>query len=413
MKNNPQKILNGEVHSWYRIALGFSDQLVTAMLNRFALKTGDWVLDPFCGSGTTLVECKKSGINSIGVDANPSSYFASRVKLNWGLDRQRIIDLAEEVKKSYSLQIKKHRGYKSDPTYEYLDESGMLERGWISPKPLQKSIYLKTAILSLNTHQKYKNLLLLALIDEVLNDASNVKFGPQLYCSTPKENVDVLKGFLARVQKITADLTRVKKLVSAESIVYLGDSRECNLILDSSVTISAVICSPPYPGEHDYTRHSRLELAFLEDVTSKEELQQVKRQMIRSNTKNIYKGDKDWELVSENKDIALIVQEIDKRAKKKTHGFARLYSTVVLEYFGGMKRHLQNLHSLLASGAQCAYVVGDQSSYLQVHIPTARILSNIASEVGYETLDIIPWRTAWASKTSKKVDENILVLRKI
>jgi hypothetical protein len=275
-----------------------------------------------------------------------------------------------------------------------------------------KSIYLKNAILSLDAPKGIKNLLILALIDEVLSDASNIKFGPQPYCSNPKEDADVLNGFLTRAEKMVSDLKLVKKLASVESRVYQGDSRKCNSTVDSSITISAVICSPPYPGEHDYTRHSRLELAFLEAVTDKETLQQVKRQLIRSNTKNIYKGDKDFELVSENPALASIVQEIDRRAKHKTHGFARLYSTVVLEYFGGMKRHLQNLHSMLQPRAQCAYVVGDQSSYLQVYIPTASILADIAKEVGYDFVEIIPWRTAWASKTSKKVDENILIFRK-
>lgn len=412
MKTNPQKILNGEVHNWYRIALGFSDQLVQTVLDRFALKAGEWVLDPFCGSGTTLVECKKRGINSIGIDANPSSYFASKVKTNWSIGIRTIADLTDNVKENYSLLMRNHKGYKNDLTYKYLNESGMIERGWISPKPLMKSIYLKNAILSLNASDNMKNLFMLALIDEVLNDASNIKFGPQPYCSTPKDDANVLQGFLARIEKMTLDLEKVKKTSFGISKVYRGDSRESNSIINSSIKISSVICSPPYPGEHDYTRHSRLELAFLEEVTDKETLRHIKRQMIRSNTKGIYKEDNDSDFVSENTLLKSIVQEIDKRAKEKTHGFARLYSTVVLEYFGGMKKHLQNLRGLLKPNAHCAYVVGDQSSYLQVHIPTARILSGIASEVGYETLDIIPWRTAWASKTSKKVEENILILRK-
>lgn len=411
-KLNPQKILNGEVHNWYRIALGFSDQLVSMLLERFEISPGQWVFDPFCGSGTTLVECKKRGINSIGIDANPSSCFAARVKTNWTLSSSKITNLANMVEEDYLSQVKKQSGYKGDTTYQYLDQSGMIERGWISTKPLKKSIYLKSAILGLDTPKNNKNLLFLALIDEILSDASNVKFGPQLYCSTPKEDADVLQGFLTRVEKMTSDLKIVKKLPSAVSKIYQGDSRECNSIVDPMTTISGVICSPPYPGEHDYTRHARLELAFLEEVTDKESLRQVKRQMIRSNTKGIYKEDKDCELVKDNDLLVSIVKKIDKKAQEKTHGFARLYSTVVLEYFGGMKRHLQNLHSILQPGVLCAYVVGDQSSYLQVHIPTAKILAGIVGEIGYELIDIIPWRTAWASKTSKKVNENILIFRK-
>jgi len=82
---------------------------------------------------------------------------------------------------------------------------------------------------------------------------------------------------------------------------------------------------------------------------------------------------------------------------------------VIEEYFGGMKRHLHGLKSLLESGAKCAYVLGDQSAYLQVHVPTARILAELAEELGYRNIEIVPWRNRWSTSTSKEVHENILL----
>src|SRR5580704_14344481 len=80
-----QKNLNGEVYEWYRIILGYPDRIVSELVTRFGVRAGELVLDPFCGSGTTLVECMKVGVDSIGIDANPSSCFAARVKTNWRL----------------------------------------------------------------------------------------------------------------------------------------------------------------------------------------------------------------------------------------------------------------------------------------------------------------------------------------
>ncbi len=58
-------------HDWYRFVLSYPPHLVRDYLDRFGLGQKQCVLDPFCGTGTTLVECKKRGVPSIGIEANP------------------------------------------------------------------------------------------------------------------------------------------------------------------------------------------------------------------------------------------------------------------------------------------------------------------------------------------------------
>ena len=50
------------VHDWYRFILSYPPHLVREYLRRFQVDGSQRVLDPFCGTGTTLVECKKQGI---------------------------------------------------------------------------------------------------------------------------------------------------------------------------------------------------------------------------------------------------------------------------------------------------------------------------------------------------------------
>jgi len=73
-------------HDWYRFVLSFSPHLFREYVQRFALDSDRRVLDPFCGTGITLVECKKLGIPSVGIEANPMAFFASQVKVDWGID---------------------------------------------------------------------------------------------------------------------------------------------------------------------------------------------------------------------------------------------------------------------------------------------------------------------------------------
>ena len=74
----PNKTL--PIYNWFYYKEGFSKEFVDILLDRFGIKSGQTVLDPCCGSGTTLLACKQRGINSVGFDVLPISVFASKVK---------------------------------------------------------------------------------------------------------------------------------------------------------------------------------------------------------------------------------------------------------------------------------------------------------------------------------------------
>src|SRR6266702_2813524 len=59
----------------------FNPQIVRAIGNILTLPRTAWVLDPFCGSGTTLLECAHIGWNAVGFDRNPLAVFIARTKL--------------------------------------------------------------------------------------------------------------------------------------------------------------------------------------------------------------------------------------------------------------------------------------------------------------------------------------------
>jgi len=62
--------LRAPIHRWFKYPAGYSHKLVREAFKFFDVRPGDWVLDPFSGCGTTLIEAKKAGINSIGIEAH-------------------------------------------------------------------------------------------------------------------------------------------------------------------------------------------------------------------------------------------------------------------------------------------------------------------------------------------------------
>ena len=403
------RFLNGEVHQWYRMVLGYPDHLVTDLITRLELKPGDRVLDPFCGSGTTLIECMKQGIATVGLDANPASVMATCVKTDWLLDPEALRGLLKKIDLNVRQRLSAPEvSYQTDPTYVYIEGSGMLKRGWISVKPLRKAITIKREIKAIETTPRYRDALTLCLLSEVVYGASNVKFGPEIYCSKRKADPDVVGGFSRRVLQMANDLEGLWSQREARATVLRGDARTCAETLDRYGKFNACICSPPYPTEHDYTRNTRLELAFLESVTDLASLRKIKTAMIRSHSKNIYKSDADATHVKRYKQVQSLADTLRKRVKGK-HGFVGLYPDVVQHYFGGMKRHLVSLRDILTPGARCAYVVGDQSSYCGLPIPTAKILSTILRSTGYNNVKTYRWRGRWSSTRSREVSENVVL----
>lgn len=432
-----QRVRDEVVHGWYQFVLGYPDHLIVDMLELLQADDDSVVLDPFCGTGTTLVECKKLGISAVGIDANPASAFASRVKTNWLVDpdsvarlcRQVVADvtpIADELLLSDTplfardgeLDTLKASLLRESVEGRYIVESGMLARQWIDEVPFYVSIALLTAIKQLDADPSLIDLLKLALASCIVESVANVRFGPEIYVVKGSGSHDVLGAFTAKVRSIADDLTLVRGLERAgTSLVLEGDSRRCDELVHASgiPQVDFVITSPPYPTEKDYTRNTRLELAYLGFVHDRASLRRVKTQMIRSHSKGIYKSDSDGRLVAGLPYVQELADELRQKIRGKTYGFAKLYPRIIEEYFGGMYRHLICLSRLMPPGGKAAYVVGEQCTYLQTFTPTGTILGKLAErpEVGFRVDDVLVWRVRQGTTGSgNTIKEEIVVLEK-
>lgn len=71
--------VKGLTHEFYRYPARFSPTFVRAAIQTFT-QPGDWVIDPFAGGGTTLVEAMALGRNALGIDISALSGFICEAK---------------------------------------------------------------------------------------------------------------------------------------------------------------------------------------------------------------------------------------------------------------------------------------------------------------------------------------------
>jgi hypothetical protein len=425
-------------HAWYRFVLSYPPHLIRKYSGKFKLGRDDVLFDPFCGTGTTVVEAKKLCIPSMGSEAHPFTAMASRVKCNWTLDPDRLAALARTISQKSEQASEKHGLHSLSFHSQMLRETppkglngyalpqaeaDMIPTGFMSELPLGRLLVVRHWVEKSTEEEaeSVREFFYVALAHVIANGAGNFAFGPEIYRTKAKKDYDVLGHFARQVSTMIDDLRQAKSWPGRKTSarIFEEDARELAKIPSG---ITAVITSPPYPNEKDYTRTTRVESVLLRFVLHRAGLRDIKGNLLRSNTRNVFVADEDMKEVQGIDSIQKVCQQIEARRieLKKTSGFERLYHKVVAHYFGGMKRHLRSLKPKLESGAKLAYVVGDQYSFLMVPVRTAALLAEVAESEGYKVGSIDLWRERFGTKIRNGLDqqktvrirEEVLVLEK-
>lgn len=229
----------------------FIEQIPGQLLDIFGIDKELFVMDPFMGSGTTLLEAKRRGLKTVGIDLNPISYLISSVKLN--SIPITFLDSVEEVISEVEYKIEKER--------IALIKISNAEH-WFSNEVHKTLSALIHVIQSKLFCEEELNGLLLALssiVVKVSYQESDTRYAA-------KENgyyeKDVLKFFSQACEKIY-------KAVYEENI---KKSIETDLFLESSINfdykkytnkVGAVITSPPYPNAYEYWLYHKFRMEFL------------------------------------------------------------------------------------------------------------------------------------------------------
>ena len=241
-------------HALHRFPAKYIPQVPAWALDTFG-SPGIVTLDPFMGSGTTLVEGVLRGGTHIGLDIDPLARFIARAKVD-AAHHERIAELAEEIKLRWREPARQLRPPMPD-IYNF--------DHWFNPRQWAWLQSLKEVILALDCSDEARTFLL-AVFSSTLRRVSNADDQSQkTYVSgthhkAPPAVPDVFWRFLGRAIEGLADLNRKRHSEAVTRIIEAADATNPGLPPHG---VSLAITSPPYLDSVDYPYNLMLEYFWL------------------------------------------------------------------------------------------------------------------------------------------------------
>ncbi|AOV99952.1 hypothetical protein B1772_06770 [Dehalococcoides mccartyi] len=396
------------IFRWYKYLEDFPQHFVSDCIKKYKISNEYYVLDPFSGSGTTLIRAKMDGYKSLGVDVNPAIVFIARQKLNWNIKTESIV-------KAYSQLVSEFLNTPEDKKKEALISSplGKMPKKelnqWLSPVKQNETALMLNIIETLDDNE-IKNLFK-CLVTKTAVDVSYVAFCPGTTFYPFRKKPHFLTEFKKLVEWVISDL-KVEQVVTnkhIESTIVEGSIKDELTLKDYKNKVDVIITSPPYPNDLEYTRQTRLEMYLLGYVKSMNDVQNVKRKMVKGSTKLIFNTDAPTANISEISSLKKITNELSEKLKDKNWGFD--YPKMINMYFTDMYTCLANLHEVLVKDGVCILVVGDQT-FKGIVIPVAEILAEISQMIGYRTSNIELHRERRSTGHDIPIPEENLILVK-
>ncbi len=368
------------MHRWFRFSAGYSAKWCADLMQKEKGNGRLHILDPFVGSGTTVIEAGRLGLDAIGLEAHPLMFRIAKAKAEWrNIKPERLRKLANEVLKDGDvLDTKKKLDY-LDIIFRCFEE-----------KSIRKLDHLKTRIEKLKTDKRHSELLWLALLS-ILRPCSFVGTAQWQYLlpNRSKRAKDPYLAFSEKIDEICTDITSAQsKLDAAKCVISNDDARLCSSVPDGWADL--IITSPPYANNYDYADATRLELAFLGEIKDWSDLQKkIRKHLVTSCTQHVSRTAKDFMKKVNSPTLSVIRDELDSACQKmliekESHGGKKQYYAMVASYFFDLAQVWHALRRVTAKGGLICFVVGDSAPY-GIHIPVDRWLGELAIAAGFKS----------------------------
>lgn len=385
-------------HSYHRYPAKFIPQIVDRLVNDYT-ESGDVVLDPFGGCGTTLVESKLLGRDSVGIDVNPIAKLITQVKVTPIKPKT----LQKEVERVlWALE-----NYAPTSTARRSRRHERLEY-WFEPDIIQELDYIYKIInKTKNTH--VRRFLLVAF-------SHNLKNASRWLMKSIKPTIDKkkapesprksfsrhLKSMMRKNESYYETLSQRGHL-GVQTRMYKHDATKTLPVENSSVNL--IVTSPPYVTSYEYADLHQLSLLwFGNDARFKQwnkhvdDFSSFRKEFI--GTKHKGKGSTDF-------NSALAEQIVEELVPKKNS-----LSVSVGDYFSDMNLAFTEMYRVLRKGGRACIVIGN-TNLKGVDILNAEVAAEQMSRIGFEKVKFIkreaasnkaitPWRDKKTGKFTSK-----------
>ncbi len=265
------------LHRWVPWIAGFSAKFVADCLSEYLPKVSrrvPWVLDPFAGVGTTLLESFCHGVNVAGFEINPYAALASRMKLEAvNISARRLGRIISDFEEFTKRHCDEHRGkpYSQVP-------SGFSGRTQLFSSAVERKMLFCLDFIGSIPEGRIKDLFRLALGSMMIN-VSNYSYEPSLTrrVSVGKPSVEdapIGELLAGKLRLMLEDIIWLQSRMETSGHLPNASIREESFLSfpdqpGQTNYIDLVVTSPPYLNNYHYPRNTRPQLHWLGYTTDR------------------------------------------------------------------------------------------------------------------------------------------------
>jgi hypothetical protein len=411
------------VHALHEYKGKFNPQVVRGVLNGLGISSKATVIDPFCGSGTTLVECAHAGMSAIGFDLNPLAVAIANAKLkSLSLPASRLKADLTQLQTAYRRQTSMPRA----TTINDSERDNYL-RKWFEPEMFEEIEKIKSIILKVSEDASDVFLIIVSdlIRDYSLQEPSDLRIRRRY---SPFPETRLFEAFIKKATQFVDNLAATQQIIGmqeTDSHANLFDSRK--LATESQRVkprfgYQAAITSPPYATALPYIDTQRLSLVWLGLITPGE-IAELDAHLTGS--REFVKAQKRfWDVALEENSRQLPTVEHEyclnlRQALSAADGFRRQsVPALMYRYLSDMQDVFVGMYRILRSGAPFALIIGHNRTTLggnKFEIDTPTLLLNIAINRGFELMEAVPLQTYQRyglHMTNAVQAETLLIVRK-